>query len=301
MRETMHTSKMRKPEAVVNGHLYVSGPAASSISRTRSSTPSSTPGRKASQSVLGDTDVPPVPSVSSALRAEAGLKGSGLGSGANSLEAVGTGIMRRKSMLPKSRRVESLSENMQNEQANGGASDNEVSGSSAANLERRSRFNIECTPIAASEHQRAHGRTRRRDREDFVTTSGSTGHTRDRIGRLAIAPAASIRDQYKRQPTVELVFRVGGFVETCCNRRSRTTSEKAVDIVSKHHGGRGLSWFTAKASEIWAFLGCTRNVDTQIFQVYDIMRTLVLMGSFIMIWEWYNVRCVRVVSVLFYA
>jgi hypothetical protein len=129
-------SKMRKPEAVVNGHLYVSGPAASSTSRARSSTPSSTPGRKPSQSVVADTDVPPVPSVSLALRAEAGIKGNTLGSGVNSLETVSTGIMRRKSMLPKSRRVESLSENMQNEQANGGVSDNEVSGGSEAKRER---------------------------------------------------------------------------------------------------------------------------------------------------------------------
>jgi hypothetical protein len=123
-RKTSLHSKMRKPEAVVNGHLYVSGPAATSTSRGRSSTPSSTPGRKASQSVIGDSDAPPVPSVSAALRAEAGIKSGMQGSG----EAVGTGIMRRKSMLPKSRRVESLSENAQNELANGAVSDNEVSG-----------------------------------------------------------------------------------------------------------------------------------------------------------------------------
>jgi len=140
-----HHSKMRKPEAVVNGHLYVSGPAASSTSRARSSTPSSTPGRKASQSVIADTDAPPVPSVSSALRAEAGIKGSALGSGSNSLEAVGTGIMRRKSMLPKSRRVESLSENTQNEMTNGGVSDNEVSGGCVAKCEHRSSTDIEYT------------------------------------------------------------------------------------------------------------------------------------------------------------
>jgi hypothetical protein len=123
---------MRKPEAVVNGHLYVSGPAASSALRARSSTPSSTPGRKPSQSVVADSEVPPVPSVSSALRAEAGLKDSMQGSGSSKLESVGTGVIRRKSMLPKSRRVESLSENTQNEQANVGMSDNEVSVESTA-------------------------------------------------------------------------------------------------------------------------------------------------------------------------
>jgi hypothetical protein len=121
-------SKMRKPESVSNGHLYVSGPSAtSSTSRARSSTPSNTPGRKNTTAlVLDETDVPNVPIVPVALRAEAGLKGDGQ-YGLSNLEPVSTGVMRRKSVLPKSRRVEALSENAQSDEGSAGGSDYEVS------------------------------------------------------------------------------------------------------------------------------------------------------------------------------
>lgn len=114
---------MRKPESVANGHLYVSGPAGtSSNSRARSTTPSNSPGRK--NAALNETDIPNIPVIPIGLRSEAGLKADGQ-YGLSNLEPVNVGIMRRKSVLPKSRRVEALSENGQNEQ--GGGSDNEVS------------------------------------------------------------------------------------------------------------------------------------------------------------------------------
>ena len=118
---------MRKPESISSGQLYVSGPSTTSgTMRARSTTPSNTPGRKTlSHSVLDDSEVLNVPVIPAGLRGEAGLKGGDEQYGLSNLEPVNAGVMRRKSVLPKSRRVEALSENGQSEV--GGASDNEVS------------------------------------------------------------------------------------------------------------------------------------------------------------------------------
>jgi hypothetical protein len=128
---------MRKPESVdKNGHLYVSGPSSTGTSRSRSITPSSTPGRKMVSTPLDQ--VPSMPPLPSSLRSEAGI-GTDASYGLVNLETVNPTVMRRKSVLPKSRRVESLvSEELQNG-SNGlptSASDAEVSPRSSSGIKR---------------------------------------------------------------------------------------------------------------------------------------------------------------------